>query len=192
MIRLFAILFLTAILGCTSTKKLTHQDIIKEKVDASGKLILKQYRQLISHPAHNKLATITQEYDTFGRVIREYGFNNPYFQNTKYLTENIYQGTKVFIRNTFLWEKTDTSSDFTDYDKRFFEQVIYPDSVNNNKVVTISMISKNQDTFSGYFSETFPTSPTKATVKSYYFELNLNNIGFDQNRKLILDDIRVK
>lgn len=192
MVRLFSILLLTTFLGCASSKQFSHQDIIKEKLDDSGKIILKKYTQLISHPAHNKLATITQEYDTFGRVTKEYGFNNPYFQSTKYLTEKIYQGTKVFIRNTFLWDNTDTSSDFTNYDNRFFEQVIYPDSIKSNKVVTISLISKNKDFFTGYFSETFPTSPTTATVKSYNFELDLRNIRFDQNRKLVLNDIRVK
>jgi hypothetical protein len=192
MVRLFSILLLTTFIGCASSKQFSHQDIIEEKSDDSGRVILKKYRQLISHPAHNKLATITQEYDTFGRVTKEYGFNNPYYQSAKYLTENIYQGTKVFIRTTFLWDNTDTSSDFKNYDKRFFEQVIYPDSVNINKVVTILMTSKNKDIFTGYFSETFPTSPTTATVKSYTFELDLRNIRFDQNRKLVLDDIKVR
>ena len=192
MVRLFSILILTAFLGCASSKQFSHQDIIQEKSDENGKLILKQYRQLISHPAHNKLATITQEYDSLGRVTKEYGFNNPYYQSTKYLTENIYQGTKVFIRNTFLWDIADTSADFSNYDERFFEQAIYPDSFKVNKVVTILMVSKNNDVYLGYFSETFPNSPTSAIVKSYNFELDLKNIKFDQYRKLVLNDIRVK
>jgi len=60
MVRLFSILLLTTFIGCASSKQFSHQDIIEEKSDDSGRVILKKYRQLISHPAHNKLATITQ------------------------------------------------------------------------------------------------------------------------------------
>jgi len=192
MVRLFSILLLTTILGCASSKEFSHLDIIEEKSDENGRVIFKKYRQLISHPAHNKLATITQEYDTLGRVIKEYGFNNPYYQSTKYLTETVYHGTKIFVRNKFLWDNTDTSSDFENYDKRFFAQSIRPDSVSENKVINISMVSRNYDIYFGFFSETFPTSPTSATIKSYNFELAIKSIRFDQNRKLILEDIRVK
>lgn len=183
---------MTIILGCASSKQFNHQDIIEEKSDENGRVIFKKYRQLISHPAHNKLATITQEYDTLGRVTKEYGFNNPYHQSTKYLTEIVYQGTKVLTRNTFLWDKADTSDNFKNYNERFFGQAIYPDSLRQNKVINISMVSKKNDLYLGYFSETFPNSRTSATVKSYNFELDLKNIRFDQDRKLILDNIKIR
>ena len=192
MLRLYPISLLAIILGCASSKQFSNQEIIEEKSDANGRLVFKKYRQLISHPAYNKLATITQEYDTLGRVIKEYGFNNPYHQSTKYLTEIVYQGTKVLTTNTFIWDKADTSDNFKNYNERFFRQTIYPDSLRQNKNINISMVSKINDIFLGYFSETFPNSPTSATVKSYNFQLHLKNIQFDQDRKLILDSIKIR
>ncbi len=38
--------------------------------------MLKKYKQFISWPGGDGLATITQEYDSLGRVIKEYGYNN--------------------------------------------------------------------------------------------------------------------
>ena len=62
-----------AISSCVAYKKYSHQDIIEQRADSSGRIILKKYRQLISSPSHDKVATITQEYDAFGRVTKEYG-----------------------------------------------------------------------------------------------------------------------
>ena len=174
---------------CISYKKYQQQEIIREKKDDSGRLIMKKYRQLISWPSHDNVATITQEYDTLGRVVKEYGFNHPAFYDKKYLVEKVYQNSSLFLTNKFIWWKTDSTDNFSNYDNKLFEETIFPDSTNPAKKIFISMTEKVEGIFSGYFEETFPTSTNSWTSNAFTFELHEKDISFDKQRRLVLDSI---
>src|SRR6188508_2074525 len=103
MLRITIIFSLFVVTGCIVSKKYQHQDIIEQQTDVKGRIKLKKYRQLISWPSGDGIATITQEYDSLGRVIKEYGYNNPSYPSKQYLMENIYKGSDRYIFNRFLW-----------------------------------------------------------------------------------------
>ncbi len=189
-------IFLVLLAGCTSSKKFNRQEIIEQKTDAQGRIISKTYRQWISHPAHDKLATITQIYDTAGRVIKEYGFNNPYTYDNNYLLETIYNGNRVYISNEFVWNKTTLkdpsfiyNTNGIDSSIEMFRQNIFPDSTQMNKEITISLSAKGNSLYEGHFIESVPLTTTAVTGKMYSFEVRRENISFDSERKLILVNI---
>src|SRR5882724_9633555 len=101
MFRLFFVIVVASLIGCVNYRRYQKKEIIEERTDAKGRLVLKKFKQLISSPSHDKITTITEEYYTIGRVIREYGIDNPYFYDQKYLTERIYRGTQVYVFNKF-------------------------------------------------------------------------------------------
>lgn len=190
--RVNRIIFLLLLLfpaACISYKKYQQQEVLSQKLDANGKLTAKTFRQWISHPAGDRLATITQEFDSLGRVRTEYGFNNPYYSSQKYLVEKLYRGSQVYVLNKYLWSKEDTTGDFSNYDKQLYEEFIYPDSLNRHKSITISLWPKNADTLNGYFNETFPVSTNSWENKSYSFVLTKHHLALDTERKLILTHI---
>lgn len=174
--------FITA---CASYKKYNQQEILNQELNRDGKIVTKTFRKWISHPAGDRLATITQEYDSIGRVIKECGYNNPYHRNQKYLVERLYQGSQVYVLNKYLWPTEDTTNDFSNHDKRLNEEFIYPDSLNKNKSITITLWSVNADTLNGRFEETFPNSGSSWTIKSFEFRVHENDLRFDEERKLI-------
>ena len=186
-IYLLLVFFTTA---CVAYKKYSQQEILYQKLDHEGRVVTKTFRQWISHPAGDRLATMTQDYDSMGRVVKECGFNNPYHYNQKYLEERLYRGNQLFVLNKYLWPKADTTNDFSRYDKQLNEEFIYPDSLNKNKSITITLRPMNGDTLIGHFNETFPISANSWTSKSFSFNIHKNDIKFDGERKLIIDNLK--
>jgi hypothetical protein len=178
------LLFFTT--ACVSYKKYNQQEILNQKLDDDGRVVTKTFRHWISHPAGDRLATMTQEYDSIGRVIKECGFNNPFHYNQKYLEERLYRGRQVYVLNKYLWPKGDTTNDFSNYDKQLNEEFIYPDSLIRNKSITITLWPINADTLNGYFEETFPNSVNSWTSKSFEFKIHKNDLRFDDERKLVI------
>ncbi len=182
--------------SCIAYKKYTRQEIIAQNINSQGKITSKKFRQWISSPGGDKLATMTQEFDTIGRVIKVYGFDNPYTYSKNYLVETIYQGTRVYLRNKFIWRQStlkDTAFKF-DYNKfdsslEMFSQNIYPDSTKKHKEISISLSTKENGIYYGQFEETFPDSQISWTTNLFSFELDQNKVAFDKNRKLILTEI---
>lgn len=183
----FLVFFMTA---CVSYKEYNRQEILNQKLDFDGRVVAKTFRQLISHPAGDRLATMTQEYDSIGRVVKEYGFNNPYHYNQKYLEERLYRGNQLYVLNKYLWPKGDTTNDFSKYDKQLNEEFIYPDTLNKKKSITISLWPVKGDTLVGNFDETFPISANSWTSKSFSFKIHKNDIEFDGERKLITANLK--
>lgn len=191
-----AILFLVLLAGCASSEKFSRQEIIEQKTDDRGHIISKTYRQWISHPAHDKRATITEIYDTAGRVIREYGFDNPYYYSRNYLVENIYLGNHIYIRNEFIGNKTAGKNpsfiyhtNTLDSSVEMFRQNIYPDSTRKNKEISISLSLKEKSLYSGLFTETFPLTENSLTSKIYSFEIMRENISFGPGGELAMANI---
>lgn len=179
---LLLVFFTTA---CVSYKKYNHHEILDQKLNHDGRVVTKTFRQWISHPAGDRLATMTQEYDSMGRVVKECGFNNPYHYNQKYLEERLYRGDQLYVVNRYLWPKENTTNDFSGYDKQLNEEFIYPDSLNKKKSITITLWPINGDTLVGHVNETFPISANSWTSKSFSFKIHKNDIEFDSERKLI-------
>jgi hypothetical protein len=95
--------FLLVILpACVSYKKYRQEEIIEEKRDPAGRLVFKKYCKLTSNPSHDKLATITEEYDSLGRVIKSYGFDHPFFNDKNYLVENVYHDLHLYLSNKYI------------------------------------------------------------------------------------------
>jgi hypothetical protein len=176
--------------ACVSYKKYNQQEILNQKLDFDGRVVTKTFRQWISHPDGDRLATTTQEFDSVGRLVKEYGFNNPYHYNAKYLEERLYSGSQVYVLNKYLWPKGDTTNNFSNYDKQLHEEFIYPDSLNRKKSVTITLWPINGDTLVAHFEETFPISANSWTSKSFSFKVHKNDIKFDGERKLITANLK--
>jgi hypothetical protein len=199
MTRLTIYILLIALTGCVAYRKYEQQDILEQKRDSKGRLTLKKYRQWISNPSHNKLATITQEFDTLGRVIKEYGLDNPYTYDKNYLIEILYRGSYVYVRNKYIWKQStfaDTAFKY-DYSKfdgtlEMFSQNIYPDTSLSHKQIIISLSVKPQSLYYGQFTETFPDKNNSWTSDLFDFEIEAKDIRFDSSRKLILNSIRRK
>jgi hypothetical protein len=189
MLKIFLIIILATFASCVAYKKYGRQDVIEQRNDSEGKIVLKKYRQLISSPGEDRIATITQEYDSLGRVIKEYGFDNPNFYNSKYLVEKVYRGTKEYVVNQFVWQKNDTAQNFNKHNIMMLEEFIFPEGTDSHKQIFISLFSKEGNIYFGQFDETSPISSNSWAHKSYGFELNKRNLSFDNDKKLILDSV---
>lgn len=190
MLRITTIFSLLVITGCIVSKKYQHQDIIEQQTDVKGRIKLKKYRQLISWPSGDGIATITQEYDSLGRVIKEYGYNNPSHPSKQYLIENIYKGSDRYIFNRFLWSEIDSNAFFTDYNKNLDIQWIFLDTATFKKEIIITILSKDSEKFIAKYKETSPISSNSWTSDTYEFELQWTDLKFDTDRRLVLDKIK--
>ena len=199
MFKNFIIFFLFTITSCVAYKKYKRQEIIEQNINSQGKVTSKKFRQWISNPAGDRLATLTQEFDTFGRVIKEYGFDNPYTDKKNYFVETFYQGTHIYLQNKYIWRQStlkDPAFKFNyntfDSSLEMFSQNIYPDSTKKHKEIRISLYAKGNGIYYGQFEETFPNTEASWTSNLFSFEIDEKKIAFDANRKLILTEIRKK
>ena len=135
MLKICLIITITIFASCVAYKKYKRQEVIEQRTNSEGKIILKKYRQLIISPGEKKVATITQEYDSLGRVIKEYGFDNPNTYDKKYFIQRTYRGSHIYLINKVIWETNDSTFDYLSFDSKLFnqnisdfEEHIYPDT----------------------------------------------------------------
>jgi hypothetical protein len=199
MLRLATIFILIIFIGCVAYKKYSRQDILEQKFDTNGRLVFKKYRQLMSNPSGDKLATIKDEFDTLGRIIKSSGFDDPYTYNKKFFIQKTYIGTHLYLINKIIWNKNDSLMGLTDFESRLFnddvylfEENIYPDSSSRLKKIRISLSPEGNAIYYGQYEETFPDSQHSLTTKYYDFTINETNIRFSKDSKLVLDSISKK
>ena len=191
-------LFCTALLllsaGCGfRAERPVHRDKVEVGTDAKGRIVYKKFDQLIDDYSGRGLASITQYFDTAGRLVSEFGTDHPRL-GKQYLYE-IFYGDKMRVVNYFRWPRIDSSRLDVIPPAAFEEQKIYIDTASLIKLIRITKISADGKTFTGRYFETFPAragfAMSTARIRSYTFKMPVRNFVFDDKTRLVLKDIMV-
>lgn len=180
--------------GCGfRSERPVHRDKIEVGTDAKGRVVYKKFDQLIDDYSGRGLATVTQYFDTTGRLLSEFGTDHPRL-GKQYLYE-IFYGDKMKVVNYFRWPRIDSSTLDVIPPAAFEEQKIYIDTASLLKLIRITKISSDHKTFVGRYFETFPAKSTSTVpvvrIRSYVFKMPVRNFIFDDKTRLVLKDLTV-
>src|SRR4249919_1160399 len=119
MFRILIVLLLILQSNCTVNKPYGKEYILEIKKNKNGVTIFKKIKQFFITESGEKYHVITnKEFDSLGRIIKEYGFNNSgrgqkgVYQvdpNAKYLTEYFYKGSHWLLKTTYVWPSNSDS-----------------------------------------------------------------------------------
>lgn len=193
-LRLFYAPLIVLLAGCGfRSERPVHRDKVEVGTDAKGRLVYKKFDQLIDDYSGRGLATITQCFDTAGRLVSELGTDHPRL-GKQYLYE-IFYGDNLRVVNYFRWPRIDSSQLDLIPPAAFQEQKIYIDTASLLKLIRITKISADGKAFVGRYFETFPsrkaTMGSTARIRSYTFRMPIRNFIFDDKTRLILKDLTV-
>jgi len=187
-LRLLSIFILVILFSCNRYR------LLEQKKDGQGRIIYKKYRTLISWPGGNGgiRSTITQEYDSLGNVIKEYGYDNPVFYHRQYLQETTYKNKKVYCTNQYIWwDKVDSTGFYHDYKKKLYKEWINVDSLT---YIQIYRVNRNDTSrFMASYRKTIEGGVDNIyKITEHDINLSWDSLLFDEDRKLILDKLNIE
>jgi hypothetical protein len=189
---LMVTVFVTA-LCCGIRKELPNQiGKVEIRNDEKGRVIYRRFDQVIEHNHRRYVATITQEFDSAGRVTVEYGTDHPRLGKQYFLDVFYAADMKFRVVNYFRWaEEQDTASLNVLPLSAFVEQKIVIDTAGFLKTIIIKKLKNVKGSFIGLYTEEGPLpAPEFAGPSNYYhsyrFKLPLQDLRFDSEKRLVL------
>ena len=179
--------------GCGfQAEKPAHRDLVQLRKDSRGRIIYRKFDQLIDNYNGSSLATITQYFDTLGRLVSEFGTDHPKY-GKQYLYEIFYRDS-IKVVNYFRWPYIDTSNlDFIP-PSAFVEQKIQIDSATFLKTIIVTKVGIDKNVFVGKYFENFPSKRERdgyVPYLAYTFNMPLRNFIFDEATRLHLKEITI-
>ena len=172
---------LTLFCGCLPSKMHLREDVLRYQYDGNGQLTATTFRKVVYFEGKSRLATITHEFDTNGRVVVEYGFNHPE-HGDKYMLR-YFAGNDQFVSNLFVWPKTQTDSSFVDYTEYLAKETVR--TLGTHEVDEFTLYSLSDTTRKVVYRKYVQNASVTSDIKKATFRLNRKDIQFDAGGKLI-------